>query len=146
MAKKIVYVGIKAAKSDNVAQTGLTWQRGEVLEVQDDKKAQKLLEHSDIWADAEKPYDMVTEIPPTPAKPPEPRISLVPQGGENTNPFWNPIVIPVTAEEFQKIQDKELVPVFLTTDEIGAYGVWKKRVESAARMRATSKDKKAEAA
>ncbi len=59
---RIVYIGTKAQKGDNVAQTGLVWKRGEILEVLDEKKAEKLLEHSNVWADADKPYELMKEL------------------------------------------------------------------------------------
>jgi hypothetical protein len=49
---RIVYIGNKEVKGDNVAQTGLTWTKGQVHEVSDEKKVAKLLEHNLIWRDA----------------------------------------------------------------------------------------------
>lgn len=51
--KKVKYIGTKPVKHDNVAGTGLTWRPDEVIEIADDGKADKLLQHKTVWVDAE---------------------------------------------------------------------------------------------
>ena len=45
----IKYIGEKALKHDNVADTGLAWTQGQVHEVED-AKAARLLRHAYVWA------------------------------------------------------------------------------------------------
>lgn len=47
----VKYVGVKTLKSDNVANTGLTWVPGEIHLVSG-PAAQRLLQHPDVWANA----------------------------------------------------------------------------------------------
>lgn len=121
---RIVYIGLKPTKSDNVAQTGLTWVRGEILEVADEKKAAKLLEFPSVWADADKPYELaklhVQEI-----SQPKPQVAIVPEN--ELSPFWEPVTIPVSAEEFHKLRLKELVPVFMAGEEAEQYKAWQRK-------------------
>lgn len=124
MATKIVYIGSKPMKADNVAQTGLTWIRGEIHIIEDEVKANKLLEHPHVWADAEKEYSM---FEPEVAQPetPEPRVNIVPQGGEDVSQYWDPIVIPVPGEVFNQLTKKEMIAVFMTPENADAFEVWK---------------------
>ena len=121
--KRVVYLGNKAAKFDNVAQTGLTWTRGQVHEIEDEKKVAKLLEHPHVWADADMPHEMDPEIKAVEA--PQPRVNIVPQGGEETTVFWDPIVVPVTGDIFKKIQARELETVFMSPSDAQAFAAWK---------------------
>lgn len=129
--RKIVYIGTKEQKGDNVAGTGLVWTRGQIIEVQDDAKAAKLLEHSNVWADAATEYKMAPDISLVkPTQEPEPKVNLIPSG--DVSPFWEPVVIPVPADVFKRIQDKELLAVFMTSEDADAFEVWKKaQVETA---------------
>jgi hypothetical protein len=120
MTTKIVYVGLKEQKADNVAGTGLIWKRGEIHEVDDEAKAAKLLAHPLIWQDASKKYELLPE--PAVVKP-EPRVSIIPNG--EVSPYWEPIVIPVPSEVFTRLQKKELVSVFMTPEDADAYAEWK---------------------
>ena len=126
--KRIVYLGVKPMKADNVAHTGLTWNRGEILEVEDETKAAKLLEHPHVWADADSDYKL-TEVVESEKKSPEPRAMIVPQGGEEVSPYWDPIVIVVPAEIFKSLQDKETVAVFMKPADADAYQAYKEEQE-----------------
>lgn len=117
---QIVYIGLKEQKGDNVAGTGLVWTRGQIHEIEDEEKAAKLLAHPLIWADASQKYELVPE--PTVVKP-EPRVSFVP--ADSKNAFWDPIVIPIDAEVFTKLQTKELVSVFMSPDDADTFAIWK---------------------
>lgn len=117
---KIVYVGLKEQKGDNVAGTGLVWTRGQIHEVEDEDKAAKLLAHPLIWADASQNYELV---PQPKAVKPEPRVSFVPS--DATGPYWDPIVIPIPAEVFARLQKKELVSTFMTPADADAFAAWK---------------------
>lgn len=123
---RIVYIGNKEVKGDNVAQTGLTWTKGQVHEVSDEKKVAKLLEHTLIWRDATNKSDAEIAallLPPLKAVQPEPKVSLIPEVA--ASPYWEPVVIPVPAEIFEKVQKKELVAVFMTSEDADAFGDWK---------------------
>ena len=126
---KIVYVGLKEQKGDNVAGTGLVWKRGEIHEVEDEAKAAKLLAHPLIWQDADSKYELLPE--PALVKP-EPRVSIIPTG--EVSPFWEPIVIPVPADVFARLQKKELVSIFMTSEDADVFAEWKiehtKKVEN----------------
>lgn len=128
---RIVYRGVKEQKGDNVAGTGLVWTRGQIHEVEDEEKAAKLLAHPLIWADASQKYELVPE--PVVVKP-EPRVSFTPADAKDA--FWDPIVIPIPAEVFARLQKKELVSTFMTPDDADAFAAWKltqaKAVEAAA--------------
>lgn len=117
---KIVYRGLKEIKADNVAGTGLTWTRAQVHEVEDPVKAAKLLEHPLIWADADGKYELV-KAPEV--VPPEPRVSIIPL--ESTSPYWEPVVITVPPDVFERLQKKEIVAVFATPDDADAFADWK---------------------
>ena len=117
---KIVYVGLKEQKADNIAGTGLVWTRGEVHEIDDEAKAAKLLAHPLIWQDASQKYELIPE--PAVVKP-EPRISIIPANQDS--PYWDPIVSVVPADTFARIQKKELVTVFMTAEDADAFADWK---------------------
>lgn len=124
--KKIVYIGHKEIKADNVAQTGVVWTRGQVQEIVDDKKAEVLLKHPLIWKDADgKKPEEIQELllPELAAVAPEPRVSIIPQG--DTSPYWEPVVVPVPADVFTKLQTKDLVAVFMTSEDADAFAEWK---------------------
>jgi hypothetical protein len=46
--KAIKYVGLKQEKLDTVAGSGILWQSGQTIEV-NDTVASKLLNHPDVW-------------------------------------------------------------------------------------------------
>ena len=142
--KRIVYIGNKPIKADNVAGTGLTWIRGEVQEVQDDKKAAKLLEYPTVWRDSDQPFELQPEIKAV-KDAPKPAVSFIPQGGEEVFHNWEPISVVVSGEVFKKLSDKELIAVFMTPVDADAYVVYKKKREEAMRnlanARATKKAK-----
>lgn len=117
---KIVYVGTKPQKGDNVAQTGLVWTRGQIHEVADEKKAAKLLEHPLSWADAEKDYNLVPELK---AVDPTPRVNVIPANA--VSPFWEPVVVTVPEDVFIGMRDKKLVAVFMTSEDADAFAEWK---------------------
>ena len=121
--RKIVYIGSKAAKFDNVAKTGLSWTRGQVQEVEDDLKAEMLLGHPHVWQAAEKEYKLAPEIAAVPE--PEPRVNIVPQGGEETTIYWDPIVVAVTGDVFKRIQANELQAVFMSPADAQLFSEWK---------------------
>jgi hypothetical protein len=122
--KRIIYIGNKPMKADNIAGTGLTWSKGEVHEVEDDAKAAKLLDYAGVWADADTDYKPL-ETPAEQISAPNPRAMIVPQGGEEVSPFWDPITIVVPAEVFKSLQDKETIAVFMTPDDADAYEAFK---------------------
>jgi len=128
--KRIVYIGRKGMKADNVAQTGLTWTPGEIHEVPDAKKADKLLEYSNVWADADKDYEFVKEPMPPESPEPEPRVQLMPQGGGEASPFWEPVIIVVPNEVFAKLQAHEMEAVFMTPEDADAFAQWKQTKSS----------------
>ena len=117
---RIVYVGLKEFKADNVGGTGLTWKRGEVHEVEEEEKAAKLLAHPLIWQDADSKYEL---LPEPVVVPPEPRLSFMPADAQS--PYWEPIVMTVPTDVFTKIQKKELVAVFMTSDDADLFSEWK---------------------
>ena len=124
---KIVYVGLKEMKADNVAGTGLVWVRGQVHEVENEEQAAKLLAHPLIWQDADTKYELVPE--PAVVKP-EPRVSFVPADADT--PYWEPIVIPIPSEVFNRLQKKELVSTFMTPADADAFASWKLQANEAA--------------
>lgn len=138
MPKKIVYIGPRDLKEDNVASTGLVWKHGQTHEVSDEKKAAMLLMHDTVWADADKDYKVAPMVQAAP-EPSHPEVHIVPHGGEKVDLHWEPIVIPVPAEMFNKLRDKELEVVFMTTEDAESFKAWKeehvKRVAQAAKMR-----------
>src|SRR5260221_9619778 len=113
MTKKIVYIGPRDIKEDNVAGTSLVWTHGQVHEVEDEKKAALLLAHSTVWADADKPYKVSPMVHAEPAKS-EPSVHIVPQGGEKVDLHWHPIVVPTDGDTYNRLRDKELDVFFLT--------------------------------
>ena len=121
---KIVYVGSKPMKADNVAKTGLTWNRGEIHEVADEKMAALLIEHSHVWKDADKPYEMEREISLAP-EPPKPSVMIYPQGGGEVSAFWEPITIHVESDIFARLQNKELTAVFMSNQDADLFSHWK---------------------
>ena len=123
--KKIVYIGLKPYKGDNVAGTGLTWTRGEIHLIEDEVKANKLLEHSETWADAEKEYAMVTEPKGLEPVNIEGEVQIAPEGGHDATVNWEPIKIVVPSEVFKKLQDKELEAVFMSKEDIESYIKWR---------------------
>lgn len=123
---KIVYVGLKEMKADNIAGTGLTWTRGEVHEIADEKKCAKLLEHPTIWADVtgKNAEEIAAALIPAPhVVPPEPRVSFAPT--ESVSPYWEPVVIVIPGEVFERLQKQELQAVFMTPADADAYSDWK---------------------
>lgn len=130
--KKVVYVGTKEIKADNVSGTpaspgtGLIWTRGQVHEIQDEKKAAKLLEHPLVWRDATELSEAEVAallLPELKAVPPEPRVSFVPD--VTATPYWEPVVVVVPEEVLKKLQAKELVPVFMTDVDADVFADWK---------------------
>lgn len=140
--RKVVYVGAKPLKTDNVAGTGLSWKRGEILEVEDDAKAEKLLSYAGIWADAEQPYQMQPTLSVVEAKPEisertaEPTVEFVADGHE-------PVTFMVSAEVLQKLREQELIPVFMTTDQDEQCRSYLTRLERARQAREAKEAKKA---
>lgn len=118
---RIVYIGLKPQKGDNVAATGLTWERGQIHEVEDALKAEKLLKHPLIWANADDKYELLPELA---AVEPEPRVRFIPEG-KGVSPFSEPITIPIDEETFNKLQSKVLIPVYMTFEDAEAYSDWK---------------------
>ena len=118
---KVVYIGRKDVKADNVAGTGLIWTRGQIHEVEDEAKAAKLLEHALTWKDAGKKYELAKELAPVD---PVPRINVVP---ENMDPnlYWEPFVIPVSATVFNALRENKVEAVFMTPEAIREYDAWK---------------------
>ena len=117
---KIVYIGLKEIKADNVAGTRLAWTRGQIHEVEDEVKAALLLKHPTIWANADKEYSLLHKpevVPPTP------RVSVIPTDAKE--PYWEPVVLPVPEEIFKALQAKELVTVFMTKADADAFARWK---------------------
>ena len=112
--KRVVYVGMKALKGDNVAKTGLTWKRGEILEVEDEKAA-KLFEHADIWRNADEKYEL---LDPAEVKAPVPSVSITVPGAK--------FDIPQSAEVVSMIARGEMVAVFMTPADEKAFDEWKK--------------------
>ena len=125
---RIVYIGKKEFKADSVAKTGLTWTRGEIHEVEDEAKAAKLLEHSQVWADADTDYKLA-EIPAAEKPEPKPTVLIVPQGGENVSPYWEPVTIVVPAEVFKSLQDKEFVAVFMKPEDADGFQAYKENMK-----------------
>jgi len=126
VSKNIVYIGNRDLKEDNVAATGLVWKRGEKHQVEDEKKAAMLLAHPTVWADADKPFELLPVAPePTPLQPSEPTVQVVPQGGGKVDLHWEPIVFTVPAETFDKVRDKELELVFMSPEDAETFKEWK---------------------
>jgi hypothetical protein len=113
---RVVYIGLKEQKADNVAGTRLVWIRGQVHEVEDELKAAILLKHPLIWADADKEYAL-TQLPK--AVEPAPRVSVIPV--DSVSPYWEPVVIQVTEDVFKRLMAKELCAIFVTEKEADAF-------------------------
>lgn len=123
---RIVYIGRKEQKGDNVAGTGLVWASGQIHDVPDEKKAAKLLEHKHVWADADKPYQLAPELHAVPAGI-EPRVEVAPTGGEFETPIWEPLKFTVDKDIFARLRAEEIVPVFMSPADADAFGEWKRR-------------------
>lgn len=145
MPKKIVYIGPRDIKEDNVASTGLIWTHGEIHEVTDEKKAAMLLAHPTVWADAEKDYKVTPMVHAEPQKA-EPLIHIIPQGGEKVDLHWQPIPVPVDADTYNRVRDKELDVYFMSAEDAEAFKAFKgervKRVAQAEKMRDAKAAKK----
>lgn len=125
--RKIVYIGLKPLKVDNIAKTGLSWTPGQIQEVEDLEKAEKLLEYGNVWADAEKPYDMQkVTLQLVEEKQEDFTVHIAPQGGEPASSLWEPIEIKVTGDVFKKLQDNEMTAVIMTNEDADAFSIWKK--------------------
>ena len=111
----IVYVGAKPMKSDNVAETKLIWERGQIHAVADEVKAAKLLSYKDIWADADKPYSL--RDPNEPPKAAPPTVTIIVPGAK--------FVLDKTDEEVREIAAERLLPVFMTKADSNAFAEWK---------------------
>jgi len=121
---RIIYIGTKSVKADNVAKTGLTWERGQIHEVEDDLKAAKLLEYPQVWANADEDYKLA-EVPAADKPAPKPTVFIAPQGGEDISPYWEPVTIVVTGDVFKKLQNKEFVAVFMKPEDADDYEAYK---------------------
>lgn len=145
MPKKIVYIGPRDIKEDNIAGTGLIWTHGETHEVADEKKAAMLLAHDTVWADAEKPHKIANMVHAEPVKS-EPSIHIVPQGGEKLDLHWQPIIVATDSETFSRVRDKELDVFFMTPEDAQGFKAYKaeheKRVAQAEKMRDAKAAKK----
>lgn len=131
---RVVYIGHKDQKGDNVAQTGLIWVPGQIQEVADEKKAAKLLEHKEVWADADKPYQMVPELKIV-APGIEPRLEILPTGGEFVSSHWEPLRLTVDKDVFARLRSEELTTLFVTPAEADAFAAWKKAQEAKSEKR-----------
>jgi hypothetical protein len=121
----IIYVGLKNLKGDNIAGTGLTWARGQIHKVEDEKKAALLLKHDLVWRDATGKSEEETQamlIQPPAEVPPEPRVSILSEG--NRAAFADPFIIVVPDEVFLKLRVNELTAVFMTDDQADAFKRW----------------------
>lgn len=129
---RIVYVGAKLVKNDNICGTKLSWSRGEVLDITDDKISMKLLEHPDIWRDASNKSHaeikaMLLPLPSsTPVEAPKPRLQMQPQGGSDASPFWDPIVIPIDEQTFRDLQNKKCDIMFVEPGDVKLFNDFKK--------------------
>ena len=138
--RKIVYLGSKEVKADNIAGTGLVWTRGAIKEVEDDVKAELLLKHAGVWADAAKPYTLapliaLAEPVQAPIADPELKVEFVPNAVGIDGPSFKPVTIVVTPEEFQKLRDKEWIAVFMSPTQADAYELWRKMEEDTSPQR-----------
>lgn len=121
----IVYVGLKDLKGDNLAGTGLTWARGQIHKVEDEKKCALLLKHDLIWRNAtgKSPEEVKAMLIQPPAEvPPEPRVSIISEG--NRAAFADPFIIVVPDDVFQKLRVNELTAVFMSDDQADAFKRW----------------------
>lgn len=129
---KIVYIGRKEQKADNVTQTPtfpgtrLTWNPGQVHDIADEKVAVKFLQHPMVWQDAtgKTPEEIkAMMLPELKAVPPDPRIQVVPK--DPSSPYWEPVITVVSEDIFKRVQSKELVQVFMTSADADAFSEWK---------------------
>lgn len=116
---KIVYVGTKESKGDNIAATGLVWARGQIHEVEDEVKCAKLLEHPLIWRNADEQYELMPELK---AVTPVPVVKIIPDA---TDPFVDPFIAAVPVDVVKKLHAKELIPVFMSSADADAFAEWK---------------------
>lgn len=124
--KKIVYVGNKETKGDNVAGTGLVWRRGEVHEIADDIKCAKLLDHSTIWRDAtDKDPAQISGmlLPELRAVATPPSVHLM--ANEATGLSWKPIVIEISADEYSKLAAGTYDTYFMSKTDAALFSAWK---------------------
>ena len=112
---KVVYIGLKPQKGDNVAGTKLVWAPGQVHEIEDEKIAAKLVEHADIWADAAKPYKLLEQGDPSRA--PLPSVTITVPGAKFT--------VEEPPEVLSRIAQGELVAVFMTKEDRALFDEWK---------------------
>lgn len=142
--RRIVYIGTKSIKNDNIAQTGLVWTPGAVLDVHDDAKAKKLCEHIDVWRDVtdKQPSEIRAMLRPEPvSKPveePKPRLQVQPQGGSNASPFWDPIVIPVSEKVFADLQEGRCAVMFALPEDVKLFDQLKAEQKAMAEKRSDS--------
>lgn len=124
---KIVYIGHKDQKGDNLAGTGLVWTRGEVHEVADEKKAAKLIEHKLVWANADgKSPEEITAmlLPELQSIMSNPTVRFTSKEPEFTH--WEPYVLPVPGHILKGLQDKSLEAVFMSPEDADKYAEWLK--------------------
>lgn len=114
---RVVYIGTKLVKGDNVGATGLTWTPGQIHEIVDEKKALKLLDHPLVWADAAKPYQLLKELQPVPAVP---AVKVM-----TDDPYVDPYIIHAPAEIVKQLHAKTLDVVFMKPEDADAFGEWK---------------------
>lgn len=130
--KRIVYIGHKELKGDNVSATptspgtGLVWTRGQVHEIQDEKKAALLLAHPLVWADATGKSEaevaaMLLPLPQLVASKP-PVVEVIPAGDAYAESFK----MTVDAEVLRKLHAGQLLAVFMSEADADAFASWKK--------------------
>lgn len=112
--KKVIYIGLKPQKSDNVSDTKLVWHRGQVHEIHDEAKAEKLLSYPDIWADADKPYKLMEAGE---SRAPAPKVTITVPGAK--------FELDQSAENLSAIARGELIAVFMTPADAKAFDEWK---------------------
>ena len=117
--RKVAYIGLKPTKSDNVAGTGLTWQRGQVHDIVDDAKAAKLLEHKNVWVDGSDETKIVLLQAPEPVALPA---QVVFTTGRTDQA---PIIETVDDQVYAMLQTKALVPVFMSVEDYDQFRAWK---------------------
>jgi len=115
---RIVYIGNKDAKSDNIAATGLVWKRGQIHEVEDEAKYSKLLEHPLIWKNADEQYELIPELKAVAAMP-------VAKFVATDDPFIDSFIQQVPDEILKALHARTLVPVFMSAEDVAEYGEWK---------------------
>ena len=112
---KVVYIGLKPQKGDNVAGTQLVWAPGQVHEIADEKIAAKLVEHADIWADAAKPYKLLEQGDPSRA--PLPSVTITVPGAK--------FIVEEPPEVLSGIAQGALIAVFMTKEDRALFEEWK---------------------